>query len=176
MVNCSRPSTPALVARLASRGEGLDEFRPAVGIAAVIDGVHADEDVGRRNRLGIGQGQRQQHGVPRRDIGDRDAVGHCSAGRSLGTSMAAVRALPPKAGQIDADHHVPPDTQAPRPPAGPPPARSGAAGHNPPTARRAEALLPGDGRGRGRVEPPGKEDATAAGMLRSLSAGCEAAA
>ena len=50
MANRSRPSTPALVARLASRGEGGDVFRPAVGIAAVVDGVDAEEDVGRPDR------------------------------------------------------------------------------------------------------------------------------
>ncbi len=79
-------SQPALDARLRGqvghRGERGDVLRPAVGIAAVVDRVDAEEDVGRADRLGIGQRQRQQHRVPRRHVGDRDAVGHL-VGRSI---------------------------------------------------------------------------------------------
>ena len=46
------PSTPALVARFASRSNARDELGPAVGIARIIERVDADEDVARAARLG----------------------------------------------------------------------------------------------------------------------------
>ena len=77
-----------------------------------------------------------------------------SAGRSLGTSMAAVRALPPNWRQIDRQHDVPLDAQG--------------LGHAPGGVQletvplavvdrqgvEREALVPGDGGRRGRIEPP----------------------
>ena len=51
----------AFDARLGGQVGQLDEggqvFRAAVGIAAVVDGVDAEEDVGRAD--GLGKGQRQ---------------------------------------------------------------------------------------------------------------------
>ena len=46
-------------------GECVDELRPAVGVAGIIDGVDPDEDVGRAERFGEGQGKRQENRVLR---------------------------------------------------------------------------------------------------------------
>ena len=87
-------STPARVARLAMLLERRDEFRPAVRIAGVVDGVDADEDVVRAEHLGPGQRERQEHRVARRHVGDRDAA----ASRASGTAMPrSVSAEPPNA-------------------------------------------------------------------------------
>ena len=37
--------------------EGRDEFRPAIGIAAVIEGVDSQEDIRRPEHLRLGQGK-----------------------------------------------------------------------------------------------------------------------
>ena len=91
-------STPACVARLASCLERTKEFRPAVGIARVVDAIDADEDVKGAEGLGPGQGEAEEDGVPRRDVSDRNAVRPSTPPRrSLGTSTSEVRALPPNA-------------------------------------------------------------------------------
>ena len=48
IVQRAAPSTPALVARFAIRSKARDVLGPAVGIAAVVERVDADEDVARR--------------------------------------------------------------------------------------------------------------------------------
>src|SRR5262249_56731777 len=53
--------------------EGFDELRTAVGIARVVEGVDADEDVLRPLHLRPPQGMREEEGVPRRHVGDGDA-------------------------------------------------------------------------------------------------------
>ena len=67
------------------------------------------------------------------------------ASRSLGTAMAAVRALPPNWRQIDRQDHVPLDAHA-GPPGGRPPARSDAAGRSRPTGHRGQSPRPGQWR------------------------------
>ena len=57
------------------RSKAVDEFRPAVGVAGVIHGVDADEDVVRAEHLAPGERQREEHRVARRHVGDRDAGG-----------------------------------------------------------------------------------------------------
>ena len=56
--------------------EGGDEFRAAIGVAAVIDGVDADEDVARFEDLGPGEGVGEEDRVAGGDVGDRDIGGH----------------------------------------------------------------------------------------------------
>ncbi len=73
------PSTPALVARLASArqvGHALesgDVVGAAVRIAGVVYGIDSDEDVSTTQYLGPGQGQGEHDGVAGGNIGDRDA-------------------------------------------------------------------------------------------------------
>ena len=71
-----RPSTPALGRQVRHAFVGLDELRAAVRIARVIQRVHADEDVRAFQHLGPGQREREENGVARRHIGDRNAVRH----------------------------------------------------------------------------------------------------
>src|SRR5439155_18655667 len=54
--------------------ERLDECRPAVGIAGIVDGVHADVQVLRVQRLRIAEGQPEQHGVARGNVRDGNAT------------------------------------------------------------------------------------------------------
>src|SRR5688500_17391752 len=48
--------------------ERLDEFRSAVGISAVVEGVHADEDLVRANDFGEGERVRKEDRVSSRDV------------------------------------------------------------------------------------------------------------
>ena len=68
------PSTPALVARLASCSNGFDELRTAVRIPGVVHRVHADEKIGRTEHLRPGECQREKNGVAGRHIGYRYLV------------------------------------------------------------------------------------------------------
>ena len=54
-----RPFDAGLRGQIRQLFESRDVFRPAIGIAAVIDGVDADENIGSRNRFGKRQGQRK---------------------------------------------------------------------------------------------------------------------
>src|SRR5439155_5793600 len=54
--------------------ERLDECRPAVGIARIVDGVHADVQILRVQRLRIAEGQPEQHGVAGGNVRDGDAT------------------------------------------------------------------------------------------------------
>ena len=76
-----RPSTRGLGGQVRHAFVGLDEFRPAIGIARVVERVHADEDVGRFQHLGPRQRERKEDRVARRNVGDRDSVRHL-AGRA----------------------------------------------------------------------------------------------
>ena len=74
-------------------GHGLkraDEFRPAVGIARIVQGVDADVDVAGPEHLGPAQGHGQEDGVAGRHVGDRNVgfhlaniavLGHVDVGR-----------------------------------------------------------------------------------------------
>src|SRR5216683_792563 len=56
--------------------EGRDVFGPAIGIAAVVEGIDADEDVLRGERLRPGERERKKNGVPRRYIRGRNVLTH----------------------------------------------------------------------------------------------------
>ena len=79
--------------------ERLDELRPAVGIAGVVEGVHADDDVRRAEGFGPGQRERQEHGVARRHVGRRDAG--VVDGAVLRHGPAPVSDEPPKAREVE---------------------------------------------------------------------------
>src|SRR5262252_3560576 len=64
---------PRLRGEIGETLESLDELRTAVGIARVVEGVDPDEDVLRPLYLRPPQGMGEEDGVPRRDVGDRDA-------------------------------------------------------------------------------------------------------
>ena len=75
--------------------EGLDVLGPAVGVAAVVERVDADEDVAGLQRLGPGQGEREEDRVAGGHVGDRDPVVQVLGPIAVGTAMSAVRAEPP---------------------------------------------------------------------------------
>ena len=78
--------------------ERLDEFRPAIGIAGIVERIHADENVGRLEHLRPGQREGEKNRVARRHVGDRDAVLHLlRRPRPFGTAISAVSAEPPNA-------------------------------------------------------------------------------
>ena len=56
--------------------ECLYEFRPAVRVSAVIQGIDSDEDIGCAKHLGPSQGYRKKNGVSGWDIGNRDLLLH----------------------------------------------------------------------------------------------------
>ncbi len=67
------PSTPALRGEGRHRLERRNERGPAVGVARVVDGVDADDQVARADAFRPRQGQRQKDRVARRHVGRRDA-------------------------------------------------------------------------------------------------------
>jgi hypothetical protein len=64
--------------------ERVDKFWPAIRIPGAVVGVDVDEDVGRPEDLGLGEGVGQEDCVPGGDVGDRDAVAHLRQGPVLG--------------------------------------------------------------------------------------------
>ena len=52
--------------------KGVDEGGAAIGVAGVVDGVDADEEVEGVAGFGEGEGEAEEDGVPGGDIGDRD--------------------------------------------------------------------------------------------------------
>src|SRR6187431_239910 len=64
--------------------EGLDVLRPAVRVAAVVQGICADEDVGRLQYFGPAHGEGEEDGVPGGDVRRRDPVADTIERRVLG--------------------------------------------------------------------------------------------
>jgi hypothetical protein len=54
--------------------ERFDEFRAAIGVAAVVDCVYADENIIGRNDFRPGECIREEDRVTRGDVGDRNAL------------------------------------------------------------------------------------------------------
>src|SRR6185369_17973690 len=54
--------------------EGLQVLRPAVRVTRVVERVDRDEDVFGAEDLGGREREREEDGVPRRDVGDGDAA------------------------------------------------------------------------------------------------------
>ena len=143
IANRSRPSTPALVARLAIALNAATKLGPAVGIAAIVDRVDAQENVGGAKHLGIGQGQRQEDRVSRRHIGDRECRGPFRRPAGPWAREWRRQGAAAELGQIHLQHDVPLDAQRLRPRAAPRPTQSGAAGRSRPTGHRAQNLAAG---------------------------------
>ena len=74
--------------------ERRDVLGPAVGIARVVERVHADEDVAAREHLGPRQRERQEDRVARRHVCDRDF-------RAVGRDVAVLRHV--RASLVSAD-------------------------------------------------------------------------
>ncbi len=67
--------------------KGLHELGAAIRIAGVVDRVDAAEQVGGADHLRPSQRQRQHDGVARRDVGDRDIVGHGRQAFGIGVGV-----------------------------------------------------------------------------------------
>src|SRR5262249_53590438 len=53
---------------------GLEELGPAIRVSRIVEGIGADEDVGRAGGLGPGDGVREKERVAGGDIGDRNRI------------------------------------------------------------------------------------------------------
>ncbi len=56
--------------------ECVDIFRAAIWVAAIVERVHADEDVMRADGFGIGKGEGEENCVARGDVGGGDFAAH----------------------------------------------------------------------------------------------------
>lgn len=56
--------------------EGTHEFRAAIRVARIVDGIDAEEDIKGPQDFGPAEGTAKEDGVTRRDVGDRDATGN----------------------------------------------------------------------------------------------------
>jgi len=68
------PFHPGFRAGFRDPGEGGEELRPAVRVPGEVDPVGPDDDRARLPRLGEAEREREEEGVPGRDVGDRDAL------------------------------------------------------------------------------------------------------
>ncbi len=60
---------PGFGAQIGHFFESGDEFRPAIGVSGIIDGVCPDEKIQGSDMLGISEGQGQKNCIPGRNIG-----------------------------------------------------------------------------------------------------------
>ena len=90
-----RPSTPRLRARAATSRKDVDELGPAVGVAAVVEGVDADRHRVEVAGLGDGEGQGEEHEVAGRHVGEGDA-GRAAGRRDLDRRVDEGGASPPR--------------------------------------------------------------------------------
>ena len=158
IVNCNRPSTPGLGGQVGQSLEGGDVLRPAIGISAVVDGVDAEENVGRADHFGIGQRQRQQDRIPRGDVGDGDSVGHLPGVAVLGHLDGGGQGAAAEASKIDGRLDVAADAQGPGHPAGRLQLETVPLAVIDRKRIEGKPLSPRDGGRGGRIEPPGKQD------------------
>ncbi len=138
--------------------EGLDVLRPAIGIAAVVERVDAHEDVTGAQRLGIGQRERQEDRVARRHVRDRNAGAHLAVGAALRHLDVGRQRRAAEHAQIDLRDHVARHSGGLGDLA-----RRIQLGHVPLPVREAqrirnEALAPGDGQHRRRIQPATQQD------------------
>src|ERR1700722_11179990 len=88
--------------------EGGDKFWPAIGVSGIIDGVHADKNVGAGEHLRPSQREREENRIARRNIGDRDALTEPRFGdRNVGRESRSAESA-----QIDSDNAMPGRSQA----------------------------------------------------------------
>ncbi len=87
--------------------EGFNELRSAVRVAAVVDRVDADEDVGRIENFSPGQGVREEDRVTRGHVSNRNASGgHLRFLPILRHGSITGKRGAPELPEIDADHAV----------------------------------------------------------------------
>ena len=82
---------------------GLQVFGPAIWIATVIDGVDAEEDVVSARYLGVGQGKREEDGVPGGDVGDGDFRRHLLQAASMRYRYIGGERAAAEGAQVDGD-------------------------------------------------------------------------
>ena len=96
---CTRQSAPSRAGLGAEARHGLEggeELGAAVGIAGVVERVHAGEQIARAEHLGPGERVAEEERVARRHVGDRDVAAHGVDGAILGhRDVARVSAEPP---------------------------------------------------------------------------------
>ena len=86
--------------------EGMDELRPAIGIAGVVERVDADEDVGRAQHFGPAQGHRQEDGVARGNVGGGN-VGRVHVAILGDGHVARRQRRAADRGEVEIEHEVP---------------------------------------------------------------------
>ena len=128
--------------------EGVDVLGAAVGIAAVVERVDADEDVARAEHLGPREREREEDRVARRHVGDRDPRAHLAHpcdpwGRRCRRSAPsrrrrAGRCRPPHAHR----HPQPPRCAARRPAPSRAAGRTGSSARTPSSPRPARSRAP----------------------------------
>jgi serine/threonine protein kinase/Tfp pilus assembly protein PilF len=96
--------------------EGAEVLGPAVGIAGVVHAVGAEEEVEGAERFGPGQGQRQEHRVPRRHVGDGDLGRHRLGGAVLGDVDVGRQGAAAEGAEVDLELDVPRDSHRRRHP------------------------------------------------------------
>ncbi len=135
--------------------EGLEERRAAVGVAGVVDGVGADEQIGGADNFGQTQQQGEHDGIAGRHIGDRNLVvcfavfGHIDG---IGQGRTSDRT------KVHCDGAVTRCAQGLRHATGSVEFDPVALAVVDSQAMTDEALGPGDGQDRGRVQASGEED------------------
>ena len=154
------PSTPAARREVRHPLERLEVLRPAVGIARIVERVHADEDVVRTGRLREGEREGEEDRVARRHVGDRDPAADLLRARVLrhrdvrGERRAAEGAQVDLGDRRDAPRRAParraPRTRAPPRAAG----RSGRRARASRSLRRARWRASWRNRGRRRAGRP----------------------
>jgi len=83
-----------------------DEFRAAIGIAGVIDGVNAYEDAGRAGNLCVGEGEGQKNSVAGRDVCHGDAGGHLRLRAIFRDTYVAGKGGAAEGAKVEADDAV----------------------------------------------------------------------
>ena len=64
--------------------ESLEELGTAIGIAGIIEGIHADEDIGGIEHFGPREREGKKNRVARGDVGNRNLARHFVRGTPLG--------------------------------------------------------------------------------------------
>ncbi len=113
----ARAFDPGPGGQVRQRLERPEELRPAIRITRIVDAVDPDEDIEGAERLGPGQGQREEDRVPGGYIGDRDSLRDGLFGRSLGTSRSGREGAAAEAAQVDFELDMSNDAQGTRDPA-----------------------------------------------------------
>ncbi len=107
-----RVNAEASAFRADSRGavgqflECLNEGRAAVRIAAEIQRIDADEDVARADYFRPRESEREEDGVARGDVGDRDAVFHLIDGATFGNGEVGCKGGSTERAEINGGNSV----------------------------------------------------------------------